>query len=187
MIFSTIFTTSFLLVTTSKLYSAFASPIVSNDDIAAGKWLNQTHSLAKRVDPPADSSCVDTQWFMRRCLYTASTLVWLDWCLGIDQHNGLSFSAFRGQCPANTMCADLNIPSTNTVDLRPTLTIVCIPIALHTTEVIMGVAGTVEQIGVVHVINPHPSNPRNQAVTVSIVVQNAISSASVSALLQGTY
>ena len=85
------------------------------------------------------------------------------------------------------MCADLDTPSHNTVDLRPTLTIVCIPIALHTTEVIMGVAGTVEQIGVVHVINPHPSNPRNQAVTVSIVVQNAISSASVSALLQGTY
>jgi len=188
MIFSTIFTTSFLLVTTSKLYSAFASPIVSNDDIAAGKWLNQTHSLAKRVNPPVDSLCVGgSQWVMRRCLYTTSTVVWLDWCLGIDQHNGLSFSAFRGQCPANTMCADLNIPSTNTVDLRPTLTVVCIPIALNPVQIMTGAGGNAEQIGVVNVINPNPSNPRNLARTVSVVVRNAISSASVSALLQGTY
>jgi hypothetical protein len=185
MIFSTIFTTSFLLVTTSKLYSAFASPIVSNDDIAG---LNQTHSLAKRVDPPLDASCVGgSSWVMRRCLYSASTLVWLDWCLRRDEHNDLSFDVFRGHCPPYTICADLDIPSHNTVDLRPTLTIVCIPIALRPTQIIMGVGGSVDQIGVVHVINPDPSNPRNLARTVSIVVQNAISSASVSALLQGTY
>jgi hypothetical protein len=190
MIFSTIFTTSFLLVTTSKLYSAFASPIVPNDDISAGKWLNQTHSLAKRVDPPGDSSCAiyGSTWVMRRCLYTASTLAWLDWCLRSDQHNGLFLDVFRGQCPPNTICADLDIPSHNTVDLRPTLSVQCVPIALSSIVILRDATGNVvDQIGVVSVVNPDPSNPRNLAHTVSIVVQNAISSASVSAFLQGTY
>jgi hypothetical protein len=85
------------------------------------------------------------------------------------------------------MCADLDIPSHNLVDLRPTQTIVCIPIALHLTEIIRGVSGNIDQIGVVNVVGPGAAGPQNRGRTVSIVVQNAIARASVSALLQGMY
>jgi hypothetical protein len=187
MLFSTIFTTSSLLVTASKLYSAFASPIVSNGDIADGKWPNQTHSLAKRVDTPVDVKCNQGDvWVTRRCYPTVSLRFWADFCLGRDAQNHPDFYVVGGSCPPQTMCANLDIPSHNGVDLRPTQTILCIPIALHLTDIIRGVGGNINQIGVVNVVGPG-AEAQNQGRTVSIVVQNAIPRASVSALLQGTY
>jgi hypothetical protein len=190
MLFSTIFTTSSLLVTASKLYSAFASPIVSNGDIAAGKWLNQTHSLAKRVDTPADATCLpDDDWVMRRCMPSLGSTIWSDMCLG--RFGGERYPYFyvnQRNCPLFTMCADLDIPSHNLVDTRPTLTVVCIPIALDRVAILTDPTGThIYQIGVVNVVGPGAPGPQNRGRTVSIVVQNAIPRASVSALLQGTY
>jgi hypothetical protein len=188
MLFSTIFTTSSLLVTASKLYSAFASPIVSNGEIAASKWLNQTHSLAKRVDPPGDVKCNQgDSWVMRRCRPTVSVQSWVDTCLGDDVHGDPRFYSVDGTCDPNTMCANKDIPSHNGVDLRQTQTVDCIVIPVHRAEIVTDPTGNIDQVGVANIVGPVGSGPRNLKRKISVVLESAISGASVSALLQGMY
>jgi hypothetical protein len=164
--FSIIFTTIFL--TANHLYSTFASPIASEGSVAAGKSHNLTHSLAKRVTPPADQLCRQpSDWVGRMCLYTVNDRAWADRCVGDDHVKYWR----HGQCPPNLICM-------NKLGGPELLTITCIGRPSEAST-----SGSNQQTGVVPVTNAASIRPAEKVVSVG--VDKVISLASVSAMIEG--
>jgi hypothetical protein len=166
MLLSIIFTT---ILTVNNPYSTFASPIVSNGDVATGQSLNATHLLAKRWYPD-DQRCADpSRWRRRICKPLIGDRAWEDQCTGPD--GGAIVHWAVSLCPENTMCADIirNYQYT---------------IACNAIPAVENVAGPSQQTGVAVFGNIYQPNVQfREAVT----LLNDISAASVYALLEGTY
>jgi len=172
MLFSAIFTTTFLAV--NHLYSTFASPIVSNGGVADSQPLNLTHSLAKRDYIPGDQKCSQpSQWLSRTCRPTISDRTWEDKCLITFGHMSI-ISYVVSSCPVNQLCTNILSPEPN-----PKHTIACIDRPSGVTDV-----NPNQQTGVFRVGRALDGTGER---IVPVPVLGYISHASVSAFLEGTY
>jgi len=171
MVSAIIFTTIFLTI--NYLHSTFASPIVSNGDVATGQSLNVTHSLAKRQWAPADQKCTTpAQWQSRVCRPTIGDRAWEDRCRG---PNGAEVIRY-----VLSLCSDENTICSNIIYQNMIETIECIPRPVAQSQV----PAPNQQTGV----SPFGSNyDLNVEHIQSVTLTNDISLASVSALLEGTY
>jgi len=163
---SIIFTTIFL--TANHLYSTFASPVASEGGVAAGQSLNLTHSLAKRVNIPADQLCRQpSDWVGRMCLYEIDDGAWADRCLGDD----LVKYWRDGHCPPNLICM-------NKLTDPEVITITCISRPSEAST-----SGSNQITGVVPITNVNSIRPAEKIV--SVAIDKKISLASVSAMIEG--
>lgn len=164
MLFSIIFTAIFLTV--NHLYTIFASPIISNGDVAAGQSLNLTHSKIEYYPP--DYLCQKSiEWAFRACVTEIDDRTWGDLCI-----NSTTFDRYGrlGSCPQNTMCMNICFSSK--------ITIFCIG---RPSDVI-DLSGN-QQTGVVKIETGTTTVPMDY--TVSVPLAKSISAASVSALIEG--
>lgn len=174
MLFSATFTTIF--VTVNHLYSTFASPIVSKGDVATGRSLNQTHSLVKRAYVPNDQKCREPEdWNLRRCVTGGGDRAWEDQCIDHDLHEYYGF----GSCPEDTMCMFALSPEPDVA-----LTIACVGRPKDKSQ---SNNNPNSQTGVVSVPNSAFGTGDPVERIVSIPVVKAMSGASVSAFMEGTY
>ena len=105
---STFFTTIF--VTIDHLYSTFASPIASEEGVAAGQSLNLTHALAKRNWYPVDQLCDEPEdWTFRVCFSAHLDQAYMDECVNIDGDVYWKL----GACPRDIMCMNTFGPPPN--------------------------------------------------------------------------
>jgi hypothetical protein len=166
MLLSIIFTT---ILTVNNPYSTFASPIVSNGDVATGQSLNVTHLLAKRWYPD-DQQCADpARWRRRICKPLIGDRAWEDQCTGPNGVKSMHM-AIR-VCPENTICSD--------IIRNYQITIVCNDI-----PAIENVPGPSQQTGVAIFGAVYQPNVQFRE---SVTLLNDIKAASVYALLEGTY
>jgi hypothetical protein len=179
MLFSIIFTAIFLTV--NHLYSTLASPMVSN---GGGKSLNLTHSLAKRDYVPPDVLCDHAEeWIGRSCLSIMDDRTWMDTCLTDEDDERIYIRI--GSCLSDQICMNtfVTVVADEEQNLDNYRTIMCISHPfdeVHRTEE----KGLKVQSGV-YTIDDGGTGPAEHTVPVSI--QDPISAASVSALIEGTY
>lgn len=168
MLFSTLFSAIFLIV--SHLYSASASPILSESDVAAGESFNLTTSprLARRNYVPPDQLCnARTQWVARECHTASGDRVWADIC---NPGTDVPYTKF-GRCPQLKMCQN---------------TIISGPVPIHTINCVDRPTGPSQlapdqQSGVIVVNGAGVAAER----IVSVGLKGNFADASVSAFLEG--
>jgi hypothetical protein len=166
MLLSIIFTT---ILTVNNAYSTFASPIVSNGNVAAGQSLTVTHVLAKRWYPDDQQCAKPERWRRRECTPLVGDRAWQDLCTG-PQGDEIMHYVTR-VCPENTICADIII------NYRYTIACNAIP-------AVENVAGPSQQTGVAIFGQVYQPNMQFRE---PVTLMNDINTASVYALLEGTY
>jgi hypothetical protein len=174
MLVSTFLTT--ILLTINHLYSTFASPIASEEGVAAGRSLSLTHTLAKRSWHPVDQLCDEPDdWVTRKCFTAVFDQAYLDECLNI----GSEMYWKVGGCPQGTICM-------NTFGPPPwyTRTIICLNRPSGLAGNPSGNPPANGQAGYQQV-----SNFGNTATAriVSVELGKNVTAGAVSAIIEGTY
>jgi hypothetical protein len=173
MLVSTFFTT-IIFLTVNNLYSTFASPIASEDGVAAGQLLNLTHALAKREFVPVDQLCTDPEhWLYRNCLSWLLDSAWIDSCLGDDD---VEYEKL-GSCPLGTLCMNTYSPPP---DYTPTIICMARPERLNGNP--SGNPPANGQVGSIYLSVANVSTP-----AISVELARAVKGAAVSAFIEGTY
>lgn len=178
MFLSIFFTT--IVLTGNHLYPILASPLVAKDDFQS---LNYPHILAKpkRASTfiPADFACnTRSQWRARQCKGGADDTVWVDTCAF---PSGKNTYTREGVCPDNTMCM-------NKYSILSALMVRCVerPQSKTGAPVTGGTQVTADgQVGVYPVSTFFSEEP--EQLNVSVAITKTISTASVTAYLEGTY
>jgi hypothetical protein len=167
---STIFTT-ILLITVNRLYSTFASPMVSKGGLG-DRSLDLAHTPVKRAPPPDQLCEKEDTWKQRMCVTSSNDREWMDVC---TQHvSDYEYNRYS-TCPLNTMCMNVLGPGPEHVFIS-----ICLerPSGLINT-------GLKQQMGEYTVSSPISLGPVFR--TVEVAISNALSMASVSAYLEGMY
>jgi hypothetical protein len=173
MLVSTFFTIIF--VTINHLYSTFASPIASEEGVAAGQSLNLTHALAKRDYVPVDQLCDEPEdWLSRSCFSVLLDQAYLDTCM----YENLEWKL--GSCPPGTMCMNTYSPPP---DVSPT--IICMIRPLGPAGNPSGNPPANGQVGYQQVSNVGNTAPVERIVSVEL--EKAVRVGAVSAFIEGTY
>jgi hypothetical protein len=174
MLVSTFFTTIFLTI--NNLYSTFASPIASEDGVAAGQLLNLTHALAKRDYVPVDQLCEDrAHWLFRNCLSWLLDSAWIDTCLGEDE---VGYDKLGG-CPVGTMCMNTYSPPP---DYTPTIICMIRPSGPNGNP-----SGNPPANGQVGYYRLSEQGISDSTTAISVALVRAVKRAAVSAFIEGTY
>ena len=182
MFLSIFFTT--IVLTGHHLYPILASPLVAKDDFAGGQSLNYPHILAKPKRAgasfiPPDFACnTRSQWRARQCKGGADDKVWVDICAFPSGQNTYTR---EGVCPDNTMCM-------NKYSILSALMVRCVerPQSQTTAPVTGGTQVTADgQVGVYRISNIFGLSPEQR--NVSVPITKIISTASVTAYIEGTY
>jgi hypothetical protein len=165
--FQIILTTIFL--TANHLHPTFASPLVSNGDVAVGPPLNLTHSLAEhQVQAPADQQCsTPALWAKRICRPVIGLCVWEDQCWNLQ---GVINHYILRLCPENTYCQPILFFGRESA--------LCYPVAAA------GTSKAGEQTGFRLFRNLIELNVEH---IYSVTLENDVPIAAVSAMLEGTY
>ena len=172
MLASIFFTTIFLTV--NHLFTTFALPPVSKDNVSAGQSLGLTHVLAKRDWTPADQKCNDPEdWYARNCVTKEVDKIWYDSCMNDDGDEYYRW----GVCPDETICMDTYGPEP---DQAPTITCVIRPTCDACKPSITGGPPPANgQTGVYQLGDPYEIRPPLRAI--SVTMETSISGASVTA------
>lgn len=172
MLLSAILGATFLTTDTFLGYSPFAnaSPTLAQSDGAIN--ITARNSLSGSRYIPSDNQCTGSSgWESRVCWnLDGGDGEWSDLCT--------NNYAMQGWCTSTEMCRDIFVQGKG--DTTPKRTITCVPRATQKSEVLPG-----RQIGVIVVKNGAAAGTQKHVISVPVTTN--LASASVSAVLEGTY